>query len=120
MKRTGPTNPILKSLIDNLKKESLNSGMGIWKRVATDLEMPSRKRRIVNLSRINRYTKEDEIIVVPGKVLGSGVLNHRLTISAFQISEEAREKISKVGAKYVALNELMNDPIKGKKVRIIG
>ncbi len=120
MKKTGPTNPVLKNLINDLKKKSIDQNANIWKRVALDLEKPTRKRRVVNLSRINRHTKKDEIIIVPGKVLGSGSLNHKLTISAFQFSDGAKEKIIKSGAKIVPLKELSDKSPKDKRIRIIG
>jgi len=120
MKRTGPTNPILLNLIMELKKRSREQNVNIWRRVANDLEKPTRQRRVVNLSSISRYTKENEIIVVPGKVLGAGNLEHKLTISAFQFSNGAKEKIEKVGAKVVPLLELSKENPTGKRVRIIG
>jgi len=119
-KRTGSTNPILLSLIHELKKRGNEQTVNLWKRVASDLEKPTRQRRVVNLSSISRYTKENETIVVPGKVLGSGNLEHKLTISAFQFSDGAREKIEKVGAKIVPLTELSKENPSGKGIRIIG
>ncbi len=119
-KRTGPTNPILQSLINELKRRSNEQSIKLWKRVAIDLEKPTRQRRVVNLSSISRYTKENEIIVVPGKVLGAGSLNHRLTISAFQFSDGAKEKIEKAGAKIVPLLELSKENPTGKGIRVIG
>lgn len=118
--RTGPSNPILLRLVMELKKRSNEQNASIWKRVANDLEKPTRQRRVVNLSSISRYTKEDEIIVVPGKVLGAGNLEHKLTISAFQFSDGAKEKIEKVGAKIVPLLELSRENPNGKGIRIIG
>jgi len=120
MKRTGPTNPLLRDLITELKKRSSEQNVNIWKRVALDLEKPSRQRRVVNLSRINMYAKENETIVVPGKVLGAGILNHKLTIAAYQFSDSAKEKITKVGATIVPLLELSKEKPDGKKIRIIG
>ncbi len=120
MKRTGPTNPLLKDLIEELKKRSNEQSVNLWKRIALDLEKPTRQRRVVNLSRINRYTKENDIIVVPGKVLGSGILNHKLTISAYQFSDQAKDKIEKAGAKIISLLELSKEKPDGKKLRIIG
>jgi len=120
MKRTGPTNPLLQNLIGELKRRSIEQSVNLWKRIAVDLERPTRNRRAVNLSRINRNTKENEIIVVPGKVLGSGVLNHKLKISAFQFSEQAKDKIEKSGAEIVSLLELSKEKPNGKKIRIIG
>ncbi len=91
-----------------------------WNRIASDLEKPTRQRRAVNLSKINRFTKENEIIVVPGKVLSSGELNHKLTIAAWQFSQKALEKINKKNAKAMTIQELMKTNIKEKRVRIIG
>lgn len=120
MKHTGTTNPILKSLIEELKKSSREQNVNLWRAVAKNLERPSRQRRTVNLSKINDYTKENEIIVVPGKVLGTGDLNHKLTISAYQFSESAKSKIEKAGASIIPLNELCKEKPEGKRIRIIG
>lgn len=119
-KRTGASNPILLRLIVELKKKSSEQNVNIWKRVANDLERSTRQRRVVNLSSISRYTKENEVIVVPGKVLGAGSLNHKITISAFQFSNGAKEKIEKIGAKIVPLLELSRENPSGKGIRIIG
>ncbi len=120
VKRTGPTNPILLKLVVELKKRSNEQNVNIWRRLADDLEKPTRQRRVVNLSSLSRHTKEDEIVVVPGKVLGAGNLNHKITISAFQFSSGAKEKIEKVGAKIVPLLELSKSNPSGKGVRIMG
>lgn len=119
-KPTGPTNPILKGLIENLKKKSIEQKVNIWYKIASDLERPTRKRRIVNLSKINRHTKENDTIIVPGKVLGSGIIEHKLTISAYQFSNGAKEKLAKAGAKIIPLSELIKESPRGKGIRIIG
>ncbi|MBI2523301.1 50S ribosomal protein L18e [Candidatus Woesearchaeota archaeon] len=120
MKRTGPTNPLLRDLIGELKKRGNEQEVNLWKRIASDLEKPTRQRRAVNLSRINRHTKENEVVVVPGKVLGSGDLNHKLTISAYQFSEQAKDKLEKCGAQIVSLLDLSKEKPNGKNIRIIG
>jgi|TARA_B100001964_G_scaffold236955_1_gene299570 large subunit ribosomal protein L18e len=120
MKRTGPTNPLLKDLIMELRKRSNEQSVNLWKRVALDLEKPTRQRRVVNLSKISRYTKENETIIVPGKVLGSGMLNHKLTISAYQVSEQAKDKIERAGSEIVSLLDISKDKPDGKKIKIIG
>lgn len=118
--RTGTTNQNLRELISELKKKSLDEKVNIWKRIAADLEKPTRQKRVVNLSRINRHSKEDEIVIVPGKVLGSGVLEHKLLIAAFDFSESAKEKIKSCGAEALSIRELMEKNAKAKNVRIIG
>ena len=44
MKRTGPSNVVLVGLIQELKKTSISQNNGIWNRIATDLEKPTRQR----------------------------------------------------------------------------
>jgi large subunit ribosomal protein L18e len=118
--RTGPTNPTLLGLIRELKKQSIEQKAPLWKRIATDLERPTRNRRIINLSRINRHAKENETIIVPGKVLAGGDLNQKLTIAAFKFSGAAKDKIEKSGSKIIQISEILKESPKGKKIRIIG
>jgi large subunit ribosomal protein L18e len=118
MRKSNTTNQILKQMISELKDSENSSPLS--KRIASELERPSNIRREVNLSRLNRYTKEDEFIVVPGKVLGGGELKHKITISALKFSEGALSKIEKSGSRIKPLKELTKDSITGKKIRIIG
>ncbi|GAH16373.1 unnamed protein product, partial [marine sediment metagenome] len=75
-------NQQLQSLIRELKKSSIENKVKLWKRIATDLDKSSSKRRVVNLSKINQYAKDQDIVVVPGKVLSLGELSKKLTIAA--------------------------------------
>ena len=120
MKPTGPTNPDLKKLIGELRKMSHSEQADIWKRLANDLQKPSRQRRVVNLSRINRYSEENDTVVVPGKVLAAGTLDHRVNIAAFCFSGAARETILKNNGTAMSISELMKQNPNGKKIRIIG
>jgi large subunit ribosomal protein L18e len=120
MKRTGSTNQVLLRIIVELKKRGHEQKANIWGRIADDLERPTRQRRIVNLSSLSRHTKENEIVIVPGKVLGAGDLSHKLVISAFQFSGGAKEKIEKAGAKIIPLLELSKSNPSGKGIRIMG
>ena len=120
VKRTGPTNMQLKFLIAELSRLSRKEDVGIWKRIASDLEKPTRQRRIVNLSRIDRSTKEGETIIVPGKVLGSGDLNHKIDVAAFSFSSNAIEKIKEKKGSCIEIMDLMKKNPKGKDIRIIG
>ena len=119
MRRTKPTNPLKLELISELRKVSSQKNIPLWDRVAYDLEMPTRKNVIVNLSRINEHTKEGEIIVVPGKVLGNGALDHKLTIAAYAFSKGALDRINEINAKAILLQDFVKTDIKGKKVRLL-
>ncbi len=119
--RTGPTNPNLKTLIRELKTLSSTSNAGIWKKIALDLEAPSRNKRVVNLSRINKCGKENEIIIVPGKVLASGEIDKKLIVTAWQFSEQAKEKIANAKGTCMTIPELMKkNNIKPSQMRVIG
>ncbi len=119
-KRTGPTNPELSQLILELRKQSALKQVKLWKRIADDLEMPTRKKRIINVSRINRYTQPNEVIIVPGKVLGSGSLNHNLTVAAFAFSDTAKHVIENAKGSCLTIQELIKKNPEGKKIRIMG
>lgn len=118
-KRTGPTNPLLQDLIKELKKKALEQKVNIWKRIAEDLERSTRQRRVVNIYRINKFTKDNETVIVPGKVLSVGELDHKVVVAAFSFSNSAFEKINKVG-KAMPINKLIQESPKGKKIRIMG
>ena len=117
--RTGPTNPELSNLIVALKRLSIEQDKKLWKRLAVDLEKPARARRVVNLVKIDKYAKDGEVVIVPGKVLSGGDLTKKTIIAAFKFSDSAFEKINKVG-KAITIKELMDSNPKGNKVRILG
>jgi large subunit ribosomal protein L18e len=120
MRETKSTNPELVQLIRFLKRQAREKQAKIWLDVAEHLTKPSRQRVAVNLSRINRNTQKRDMIVVPGKVLGTGTLNHPVTVAAFGASKKAKEKLAAAKAKYLSIPELVKKNPKGAKVKIIG
>ena len=114
------TNPELINLIRVLRKKARESEAKIWRVVADYLSRSRRRRITVNLSKLNRHTQKSETVVVPGKVLGAGQINHPLNIAAFAFSEQARTKILKTKGKCMSIPELMDKNPKGSGVRIIG
>lgn len=110
----------LSNLITELKKTSIENDVKVWKSVALNLEKPTRQQRIVNLYKIDKFAKENEIVVVPGKVLGTGVLAKKLTVAAYDFSEQAKEKVKSAGAELITISELLKNNPKGSKVRILG
>ena len=119
VKPTGPTNPELRKLIDELRKKSYEIGSPFLCTLADKLEKPRRKRIEVNLSRIQRYARENEIIVVPGVVLGDGEIKKPVIIAAWKFSKASKEKIEKCGGKAISIRELVNENPFGSNVRIM-
>lgn len=112
------TNPRLASLIADLKSTARDSGADVWSDVADRLEKPRRNHAEVNLGRIERYAKEDETVVVPGKVLGSGVLQKSVTVAAVDFSSSAETKIKQVGEP-VKLEQILEQNPNGTNIRVI-
>ncbi|MEM3356946.1 MAG: 50S ribosomal protein L18e [Candidatus Bathyarchaeia archaeon] len=119
MKEIKSTNPELVQLILFLKKQSREKNVAIWLDVAKYLAKARRQRVAVNLSRINRYTQKSDVVVVPGKILGAGSLDHAITVAAFGASEKAKEKLAAAKAKYLSIPELVETNPKGSNVKII-
>ena len=118
--RTGPTNEKLKAFLEEVKDSGHKTKSAFLLRIAGDLGKSTRQRRVVNLSRISRHSKDGETVVVPGKVLASGELSHPVTIAAWKFSEQALDKIRKSKSKAMAIPELIAGGVKGKKIRVLG
>ncbi len=119
MKQTQTTNPQLVSLIQQLKKESREQQAPIWHDVAEFLSKSRSRRVTINLSSINRSTKRNDTVVVPGKILASGSLDHAITVASFELSEAAKSKLEAANAKYLTIQELLEKNPKGSNVKII-
>ncbi len=120
MKKLTKTDPNLMLLIDELKKESREKETAIWRDIALRLEKPSRNWAAVNLSRLERYCNEGDVIVVPGKVLGAGNLNKKITVAAYRFSDSAKKAIEEAGGKNLSIIELVRENPQGSGVRIMG
>lgn len=118
--RTGPTDIYLQALIRDLKQENFKQKVAIWKRVAEELEKPSRQRRVVNLSKIDRFCQDNDVVIVPGKVLASGELSRKVVVSSYSISDSALAKLKSASCTYLSIPELVSKNPKGKNIRIIG
>lgn len=120
MRKLKTTNPQLIELVSYLKKQSRESKVEIWRDIAERLSKPRRQGIIVNLSRLNRYTKKSETVIVPGKVLAAGEITHPITIAAFAFSGKAEEKIMAARGKCLSFADLVKKNPTGSNIRIIG
>jgi len=66
--------------LESLKRELLKVGRehdgNVWRAVRQKLVSSRRARFAISLSRINRHTAPNDVVVVPGKVLSTGRLDH--------------------------------------------
>lgn len=119
-KRTYPQNPAILDTAKVLKDIYIKDLKPIWKRVYDLIMKPTRKRIVVNLSRIEKNTNDNDIIIVPGKLLGTGTLTKKITIAPLMISQTAIEKIETNGSKVVSIVDLAKKNPNGTKIKIIG
>jgi large subunit ribosomal protein L18e len=119
VKRTGPTNPILKALIEDLKKKSIEKQSNFLKDVVEKLNKPRRQRVEVNIAHIERFTEKNETIIVPGVVVGYGELTKPVTVSAWKFSKPAKQKIEKIKGKAISIEELVDKNPRGTNVKIM-
>jgi large subunit ribosomal protein L18e len=113
-KIAGPSDYYVRKLIRDLWKTKRR----IWKKISKKLSGPRSNRVEANLYRINKKTKNNEIIVVPGKILGVGDLDHKLTIACLSTSGSAKKKIETSGSKLISIGELLELNPKGENIKI--
>jgi len=118
-KKLTKTNPNLVNLIINLKRQSRKEDVAIWKDIAKRIQRSTRRKAEVNLSKINRFSTEDETVLIPGKVLASGILKHRVNVVALNFSKEAQKKIINSGGECIYIDEILEKNPKGSNIRIL-
>ncbi|MCM1987337.1 MULTISPECIES: 50S ribosomal protein L18e [Methanococcoides] len=119
MKITRKTNPRIPALISVLKDTARENDAPIWKDMAKRLEKPSRIYAEVNLSKINRHAAENDLVLVPGKVLGAGALGHAVTVAALTFSTTAVDKITSAGGKCMTIEQILEENPAGSGIRIM-
>ncbi len=118
MKRTGPDNFQVQLLLKELQPSARESRF--WKRIMAEVNRPTRQRREVNVYKIEKYAREGETVLVPGKVLSVGELSKPVTVAALNFSAGARDKILQAKGKTLSISELLQQNPEGKNVRIMG
>ena len=110
----------LNNTIWTLRNALKKNKVPIWEAVIKELSRSRSNRREVNIGELAHVTKDKEVVIVPGKILGSGEISHKLTVWCFTISEVATRKILDAGGKILPLDSLIKKYPDGKGVRIIG
>ena len=114
------TNQTVLTMVKDLRTASAKNKAPIWSKIAEMAQKPGIAQRIINVKKISTVTKENDVIVVPGKVLGTGNISHKITICSFSISTSAARKVLASGGKIISYSEMISKFPTGKGVRIIG
>lgn len=112
---TGPSNVNVRKLARELWKTQ----KPIWRRVSRRLMKPKRSHRIeANLARLNKNTKEGDVVVIPGKVLGGGDLDHKITVASLKASQSAKEKLAQAECELIDIPTLLDRNPEGSGVKL--
>ena len=98
-----------------IKRAVRKSKAKIWRTV---LERLSHHEEM-NLGRLSKFTSKGQVIIVPGKVLAGGLIDHSITIGAKSFSGPARRKIIRAGGRVLTIDGLIEAYPEGKGVRLL-
>ncbi|MDO8428426.1 MAG: 50S ribosomal protein L18e [Candidatus Diapherotrites archaeon] len=107
-------------LVKKLRQKTKESQQGLWKDIAKRLDRTRRYIAKVNLEKLEKLAQSNpgKILLVPGKVLGKGILVQKVKIAAMDYSAKAKAEINKNG-KAISLEELMNGKDKPSDIIIV-
>jgi len=117
--KTSKTNSELIRLTETLRASANQHQARVWKKLANVLDAPASSYVQVNLSRLNRHTNAGDVVVVPGKVLGAGAIEHPIRVGALGFSENARLKIIAASGTTATIEEIVEALPKGSNIKII-
>ena len=113
------TNPVLRRASVMLERAGRKQKAPIWMEASRMLSNPTSTGVEVNLGRISRISEEGEAIFVPGKVLGTGIVERKVTVGAFAFSAGAKSKIEASGGSALTVGEFLKKYPKGSGVRLV-
>ncbi|MGI0090501.1 MAG: 50S ribosomal protein L18e [Nitrososphaerales archaeon] len=102
-----------------LQKQSKKSNQRMWRDLSEAILASRKNRPSVNISEISRNSKEGASVVIAGKVLGAGSINHKVTVAACSFSHGARSKITASGGKCIDMSEFMDSTPSLKDVKVL-
>ncbi len=89
----------------------------MWKKLHGMVSVPRRSRCDVNIHKINRCSNSGDLVIVPGKVLGTGTMGHSISISAIEYSGTALVELERAKCAVLGIDELYKSA-KDKKQQV--
>lgn len=109
------TNPELVETVRLAKKNNLLE-------LANKLAVPTRRQVKLSLTELNKILEKnpkEHTFIISGKVLGQGQIHRKISISALGFSEQAKEKLKKMGCEIRTIKHEIEKNPELKEVRII-
>ena len=114
------SNSILVKTILELKEASRKNEAPLWRSIANRLEGSSRNWPSVNVSKLEYNVNKNGKAVIPGKLMGTGIVTKKMTVAAYSFTDSAKEKIQSAGGKCLTYKEMIKATPKGTDVMVIG
>ena len=113
------SNPLLRSAAVMLERASKAKKAPTWDKASKMLGAPTGLRIEVNVGRISRIAGESSALFVPGKVLGTGLVDKKLVVGAFSFSESAKKKIESSGGSAMTVEQFLKKYPDGSGVKLV-
>ena len=114
------SNSTLVKTILELKEASRKNKAPLWRSIANRLEGSSRNWPSVNVSKLEYNINKNGKAIIPGKLMGTGIVTKKMTVAAYSFTDSAKEKIQSAGGKCLTYNEMIKATPKGTNVTVIG
>ena len=115
---TRKSNSELVKTIDDLKKASRENDAPLWRSIALKLEGSSRNWHNVNVSKLEYNVDKNGKAIIPGKLMGTGILTKKVTVAAYSFTHSAKEKVEAAGGKCFTYSEMIKKSPKGTDVPV--
>ncbi|MDG6902318.1 MAG: 50S ribosomal protein L18e [Nitrososphaerota archaeon] len=102
-----------------LERAAKKQDAPIWDLASRLLAGETKNRVEVNIGRISRMAESGQALFVPGKVLGTGVMDKKLIVGAFSFSASAKSKLESVGGSALSVEQFLKKYPKGSGVRLV-
>jgi large subunit ribosomal protein L18e len=113
------SNPSKRRAAVLLDKAGKKQKAPIWENASMMLSGEAKTRVEVNIGRISRVAGDGGAVFVPGKVLGTGVIDRKVTVGAFAFSTGAKSKIEASGGSALTVEQFVKKFPKGSGVKLV-
>ncbi len=114
------SNPLHRRISVMLERAGKENKAPIWETASRLLSKPEGTKVEVNIGRISRLADKGQAVFVPGKVLGSGLLDKKVVVGAFSFSASAKSKLQASGGSALSVEQFLKKYPKGSGVKLVG
>lgn len=113
------SNPAARQAVVMLERAGKKNQAPIWLVASRRLGSPAGTKVQVNVGKVSRLAQAGGAVFVPGKVLGTGIIDKKVVIGAFSYSASAKAKIEASGGAALDVGEFLHKYPKGSGVRLV-